>query len=331
MRRDRLLRMVRSRLTLDGVPLVAYPARWKLICSERVTLFFIKSGSSRSSRKMSRNSSRDRTKPKLSSPSPSGLPSRPAEPLPPLGRGMRSPSLYSLLPGRTPCCRPVFPSWRNRGSRRLSEGIAICSPSARSRMLRSAEAWRTASATWRLTRRTKRWRLARLLPWGFCRRSITRTCSPLGLAGLLDPHVPFHQPSDLSLGIATLDHALDEFTVLALGFGLLLALETDHRQQVFHLAEHPPLDHLADLFIGRPGGVLAPMLGTGTQGELHHLISEILGVRDARRLLDLAELLVQQLAIHHLAGIGILEIVVLDPGVGKVQIAVEEVLSVVVV
>ena len=73
------------------------------------------------------------------------------------------------------------------------------------------------------------------------------------------------------------------------------------------------------------------MAGARAQRELDHLVAEVLGVGDAGGLLDLGELLVQQLAVHQLAGIGILEVLVLDPRIGIVDIAVEEVLAVVVI
>ena len=47
------------------------------------------------------------------------------------------------------------------------------------------------------------------------------------------------------------------------------------------------------------------------------------------RLLDLGQFLVEQLAIEQLAGVGILEVLILDPGIGIVDVAVEQVLAVI--
>ncbi len=76
---------------------------------------------------------------------------------------------------------------------------------------------------------------------------------------------------------------------------------------------------------------MPPLAGARAQRELHHLVAEVLRVGDAGRLLDLGQLLVQQLAVQQLAGVGILEVLVLDPGVGIVDVAVEQVLAVVVI
>ena len=142
-------------------------------------------------------------------------------------------------------------------------------------------------------------------------------------------HVPLDEPADLPLGIAARDHALDEFAVLLLGLAVLLRAEADHRQQILDLAEHPLLDHLADFLVAGPGRVLAAALRPRPQRELHHLVAEILGIGDPGRLLDLGQLLVQQLAVQQLAGIGVLEVLILDPGIGIGDVAVEQVLAVV--
>ena len=55
------------------------------------------------------------------------------------------------------------------------------------------------------------------------------------------------------------------------------------------------------------------------------------GIGDAGGLLGLAEFLVQELAVQQLPGIGILEILILDPGIGVVHVAVEQVLAVIVI
>src|SRR5690606_2839497 len=89
-------------------------------------------------------------------------------------------------------------------------------------------------------------------------------CTPGPLAaaspGLVDAHVPVDQPADLPLGIAALDHAADEFCMLLLGGAVLLRAEADHRQEILHLAEHPLLDHLAQLLVAGPGRVAAAVL-----------------------------------------------------------------------
>ena len=76
---------------------------------------------------------------------------------------------------------------------------------------------------------------------------------------------------------------------------------------------------------------MPPCCGARAQRELHDLVAEILGIGDARRLLDLRQLLVQQLAVHQLPGVGVLVVLVLDPGVGIGDIAVEQVLAVIAV
>ena len=131
--------------------------------------------------------------------------------------------------------------------------------------------------------------------------------------------------------IAALDHALHELLVLLLGLAVLLLAEADDGQQILDLAEHAPLDDFADLLVAGPARVLAAVLGARAQRELDHLEAEVLRVGDAGRLLDLGELLLQHLAAHQLAGIGVLEVVVLDPGVGVGDVAVEQVLAEVVV
>src|SRR6185437_12272235 len=146
---------------------------------------------------------------------------------------------------------------------------------------------------------------------------------------LLHAHVPLDEPADLTLGVAAFHHSLDEFSVLLFGIAILLRAERDDREQILHLREYPLLDHLADLFVAGPARVLAAVLGPRAQRELDDLVAEVLGIGDARGLLDLGELLVEKLAIHQLTGIGILEVLILDPGVGVVDVAVEQVLTVV--
>ena len=120
----------------------------------------------------------------------------------------------------------------------------------------------------------------------------------------------------------------DELGVLLLGRAVLLRAEADHRQQVLDLAEHALLDDLAQLLVACPGRVAAVVLGPRPQRELHHLVAEVLRVGDAGRLLDLRQLRVQDLAVEDLAGVGVLVVLVLDPGIGIGDVAVEQVLAV---
>src|SRR5450432_1441530 len=139
--------------------------------------------------------------------------------------------------------------------------------------------------------------------------------------GLLYAHVPLDEPPDLTLGVAAFNHARDKFSVLLFGFAILLRAERNHRQQILDLREDAFLDDLADLFVRSPARVLAAMLGPRPQREFDDLVAEVLRVGNAGRLLDLRKLLIEKLTIHHLARIGILEIQILDPGVGIVDIA----------
>ena len=109
---------------------------------------------------------------------------------------------------------------------------------------------------------------------------------------------------------------------------VLLGAEADHRQQVFNLAEHALLDDFAKLFIARPRWVATMIARAGAQGKLDHFVAEVLGIGDAGRFFDLRQLLVQDLAIEDLAGIGVLVILILDPGIGVGDVAVEKVLTV---
>src|SRR5712691_5698927 len=120
---------------------------------------------------MSRNSSFDKVNSKESSPEPSGLPSEPAPPLPPVGRGISSPTTYSLLPVTTYSLRPVRREWRNDGSLIPLLGIATFSLLPTSATLRLRNASCTAAFSSPRARAMKRWRLLRLLPFGLGRRS----------------------------------------------------------------------------------------------------------------------------------------------------------------
>ena len=109
--------------------------------------------------------------------------------------------------------------------------------------------------------------------------------------------------------VAARGHALDELAVLLLGLAVLLRSEADHRQQVLDLAEHAPLDHLADLLVAGPGRVPA-VVGSPESAAQNFTTSlrKSLGLAMPGRLLDLGQLLVQQLAVQQLAGVGILEV-----------------------
>src|SRR6516162_6851054 len=146
---------------------------------------------------------------------------------------------------------------------------------------------------------------------------------------LFHAHVPFDEPPDLPFGIAVLHHPSDEIVVFLFGLAVLLRAERNHRQQVLDLREYPLFDHFADFFVRGPGWILAPVTNARPQRELHHLVAEILGIGDARGLLDLGQLLIEQLAIEHLSRIGVLEILILDPGIGVINVTVEQVLPVI--
>src|ERR1700730_11489753 len=164
----------------------------------------MRSGSSRSSKNMSRNSSFERVNSKESSPDPSGLPSEPPPPLPSDGRGISSPTTYSLLPGTMYSLRPVRREWRKDGSLIPLVGIDTFSPLPTSATLRLRKASWTAAFSSALARAMKRWRLLRLWPFGFERRStmFITAASYSASPRLVDPHVPFDEPADLALGVA---------------------------------------------------------------------------------------------------------------------------------
>src|SRR5436305_6800867 len=155
-------------------------------------------------------------------------------------------------------------------------GIATFSPCPTSATLRFRKASCTADLTSTRARDRYRCRWLRLLPFGFGRRStifIAALQAGSRLAGLVDAHVPLDQATDLPLGVAALDHALDEIGVLLLGVGILLAAETDHGQQILDLREHPPLDDLAQLLVRGPGRIAAAA-GARAQRELDDLVAE---------------------------------------------------------
>src|SRR5579875_3390288 len=169
-------------------------------------------------------------------------------------------------------------------------GMATFSPCSTSATLRLRRASCTADLISARARARKRCRLLRLLPLGLGRRSTMFIGSfPAGaapLASLVHPHVPLDEPADLALSIAALHHPLQEVGVLFLGLGILLGPEADDRQQILDLGEHAPLDHLAQLFVGGPGGIAPAVIGARAQRELDDLVAEVLRIGDARRLLD---------------------------------------------
>src|ERR1700722_16713282 len=116
-------------------------------------------------------------------------------------------------------------------------GMATFSPCPTSATLRLRSASWTAVLTSTRARPRNRCRLLRLLPFGLARRSTMFIDADSGrlsacLARLVDPHVPLDQPANLPLGVAALDHALDEIGVLLLGVRVLLGAEADHRQEI---------------------------------------------------------------------------------------------------
>ena len=104
-------------------------------------------GRARSSKKICMNSSRDRenTKSSWASPSPPWLPLPPEPPDSSL-RGMRSPAVYSRLPGNTRSRSPPRPK-PNDGSEMSLRGTRTSPPCSRSESLRSPIIFRTASCT----------------------------------------------------------------------------------------------------------------------------------------------------------------------------------------
>src|SRR5712664_1706108 len=148
-------------------------------------------------------------------------------------------------------------------------------------------------------------------------------------AGLLHPHVPFDEAANLTLGIAASHHARDKLAVLLFGIAVLFRAKRDNRKKVFDLREYPFLDDFSNLFIAGPGRVFAAVLCPRPQRELDDLVAEVLRAGDARRLLDLGQFLVEKVAIEQLAGIGILEVLVFDPGIGIIDVAIEQVLAII--
>src|SRR5215203_4924674 len=96
------------------------------------------------------------------------------------------------------------------------------------------------------------------------------------LSRLVNPHVPFNEPANLTLSVAAREHPLDEFVVLGLGLAVLLRFEGNDGEKVLDLGEHPLLDDVADLLVRRPRRVLAIVLRAITKRELHDLVAEVL-------------------------------------------------------
>src|SRR6266576_3086292 len=124
-------------------------------------------------------------------------------------------------------------------------------------------------------------------------------------------------------------HPLDELAVLLFGIAVLFRTKRDNRKKVFHLRKDAFLDDLANLLIAGPGRVLSAVLGPRPQRELDHLVAEVLWIGDACGLLDLGQFLVEKLAIEQLAGVGVLEVLIFDPGIGIIHVAIEQVLAII--
>src|SRR4030095_16170106 len=201
-------------------------------------LVLARSGSSSSSNRMSRYSSRLSANWKLSCPSPSGLPSCPPPSPPPCsGLGRVSPCTNSLLPGSTCSRLPPRAAWWKRGSwmrffGMLTTSLVSTSPRERSLIERA-----TASLSVSRANRMKRCRLVWLLPFGLSRRStmFMPVALPEASSRLVHAHVPFDQPPRLPRRVAAADHAGDELGVLLLGLLVALGGEADDRQQVLDM------------------------------------------------------------------------------------------------
>src|SRR5690554_3346703 len=87
-------------------------------------------------------------------------------------------------------------------------------------------------------------------------------------------------------------------------------------------------DHPAQLLVGLPTGVHAVVLGPRPQYEVDHLVAEILGIGDTRRLLDLLQFVIERLAIKQLASLGVAVLLILNPEISIGDIAVENVLAI---
>src|SRR5437899_13060668 len=119
--------------------------------------------------------------------------------------------MYSLRSVRREC--------RKDGSVTPLVGIDTFSPLPTSETLRLRRASWTAAFSSALARAMKRWRLLRLLPFGFGRRStmFMDAASYAASPRLVDSHVPLDEPAHLTLGVPSRDHAGEELGVLLLG------------------------------------------------------------------------------------------------------------------
>nr|GEU28494.1 hypothetical protein [Tanacetum cinerariifolium] len=151
---------------------------------------------------------------------------------------------------------------------------------------------------------------------------------PVALRRLAHPQVPFAQQAHLLGRIAFFHHARDEVGVLVGVLGTGLGVERDYRQQFLRVREHLLLDHGAEFLVAGPRRVLAPIISARPQPEVDNLVAEVFRVRDAGRLFDFFQLVVQRFAVETLARIGIAEFLVLDPEVGKGHVAIKNVLAV---
>src|SRR3569623_543732 len=172
------------------------------------------------------------------------------------------------------------------GSDRSLEGMEIFSPRSRSVTLRPDTTSDAALRICALKRRRKRCRLTALRFLPERRRSTSRFMAYLS-GRLSRAQIPLGQQANLLVGVALVDHALDEVLVLLLFLAGCLGVERDHRQQVFGAGEHALLDHRAQFLVAGPGRVLAMVQGAGAQLEVDHLVAEVLRIGDAGRLLDL--------------------------------------------
>ncbi len=167
-------RIVRTMSSRDGEPSVVMPARAGAVVSAATTWLLTKSGSSKSSKNRSRNSSRVRTKrnPSCPSPPPCPSPAPPPPPWPPGGRSSRSPVENSLFPDSTSCRSPAVKTEWNDGSCSTSAGMVTASPCPTSRSVPLSTAARAALATASLARVSSRCRFSRFFPCGLGRLSI---------------------------------------------------------------------------------------------------------------------------------------------------------------